>query len=268
MKRSLVLAIALAVCPAGAWADDVADCNSGKADLAISGCSKLIDSKGLTKKDRAAAYYSRGIAYQLKGDLEAAIADYAKAIALNPKDALAYNNRAVANVQKGDLDAAIADYNKAIALNPKDALAYRNRGNAYFHKHDLDAAIADYNKAIALDPKDALAYYNQGNAYQYKGDLDAAIADYNKAIALNPKVALAYFYRASAYFQKKTLMVLLLTTLKPSRPTRTMLRPTIIEGILMAKKASMPWRSPITLKPSSWDRRTSWGIVYSTRIEA
>ena len=93
MKRTLVLAIALAVCPAGAWADDFADCNSGKADLAISGCSKLIDLKGLTKNDRAAAYTNRGLALAKKGNVDAAIADYTKAIAIDPNLAWAYYSR-------------------------------------------------------------------------------------------------------------------------------------------------------------------------------
>ena len=41
----------------------------------------------------AVAYFNRGIAYQAKGERDRAIADYDKAIALNPKYANAYYNR-------------------------------------------------------------------------------------------------------------------------------------------------------------------------------
>ena len=43
---------------------------------------------------------------------------------------------------KGDFNAAIADFNRAIELNPKDAVAYSNRGNTKRDKGDLDGAIA------------------------------------------------------------------------------------------------------------------------------
>ncbi len=37
---------------------------------------------------------------------------------------------------KGDLERAIADFNKAIELNPKDVDAYYNRGIAHSKKSD------------------------------------------------------------------------------------------------------------------------------------
>jgi tetratricopeptide (TPR) repeat protein len=45
-------------------------------------------------------------------------------------------------------DRAIADYDKAIAINPRHADAYVNRGNAYGEKGQTDGAIADLDKAI------------------------------------------------------------------------------------------------------------------------
>ena len=56
----------------------------------------------------------------------------------------------------GDYDAAIADYDRAIAINPDDAAAYYNRGLAKAGKGDYDAAIADCERAGALDDECAL----------------------------------------------------------------------------------------------------------------
>ncbi len=51
-------------------------------------------------------------------------------------------------VKKANYDKAIADYDKAIALNPKYADFYNNRGIAYNKKNEYDSAIADFDKAI------------------------------------------------------------------------------------------------------------------------
>ncbi len=63
-----------------------------------------------------------------------------------------FSKRGVAKEKKGDLVGAIADYSKAIELDPKDTIAYFNRGGAKQMKGDLDGAIADYSKAIELNP--------------------------------------------------------------------------------------------------------------------
>ena len=61
------------------------------------------------------------------GDHKGAIADFDKAIKLNPKDEYAYNNRGIAKESTGDYKGAIADWGKAIELNPslKDKLQPR-----------------------------------------------------------------------------------------------------------------------------------------------
>ena len=89
-------------------------------------------------------------------------------------------------LDKGKYDDAIADYDRAIALDPKDATAYTNRGVAYGRKGRVNRAIADYDKAIALDANVALAYTNRGVAYGRKGWVDRAIADFSKALEINP----------------------------------------------------------------------------------
>ena len=57
-------------------------------------------------------------------------------------------------LDKGKYDDAIADYDKAIALDPNDAGAYTNRGVAYGRKGDKDQAIADFRKVLEINPSD------------------------------------------------------------------------------------------------------------------
>jgi Flp pilus assembly protein TadD len=68
--------------------------------------------------------------------------------------------------EKEDYDRAIADYTKAIQLEPNNAEAYKLRGDAYAGKGDLDRAIADLSKVIQFDPDDAEAYYY--STYRHK----------------------------------------------------------------------------------------------------
>ena len=77
---------------------------------------------------------------------------------------------------------AIADYDKAIELNPDDADTYINRGISYKNLKESQKAIADYTKAIELNPDYATAYNNRGLAYYDLKEFPKAIADYTKAI--------------------------------------------------------------------------------------
>ena len=63
-------------------------------------------------------------------------------------DARSYYDRGNAYYDRGDHDRAIAEYTKAIGLDPKHVIAYHNRGNSYRAKRDLDRAIADFTKSI------------------------------------------------------------------------------------------------------------------------
>ena len=60
----------------------------------------------------------------------------------------AYHNRAVARMQEGDVDRAIADYDKVVAIMPHYADVYYNRGIAYGIKGDISRAISDYGTTL------------------------------------------------------------------------------------------------------------------------
>jgi tetratricopeptide (TPR) repeat protein len=138
--------------------------------------------------ENAVAYVGRGCAKANKGDVDGAIADYTKAIEFKTEIAFAaYGARGAAKGGKGDLDGAITDLTEAIELKPDFEVSYAMRGIARKDKGDIDGAIADYTKAIQLEPNDAEAYNDRGAAKEAKGDLNGANADHAKAIQLRAK---------------------------------------------------------------------------------
>ena len=70
--------------------------------------------------------------------------------------------------RKGQHDLAIADYTKAVELNPKDQQTYFLRGLAYDKIGQDELAIADFTKVIELDPKDEKAYVQAGFILRHK----------------------------------------------------------------------------------------------------
>ena len=96
----------------------------------------------------------------------------------NFRPGAAYIDRGRTYLQQDDYDRAIADFTKAIELDPEGASAYNHRGVAYAGKLDFDTAIADFDKAIQLDPLLNNAHYNRGRAFSQKGDEARARADF------------------------------------------------------------------------------------------
>jgi tetratricopeptide (TPR) repeat protein len=83
---------------------------------------------------------------------------------MNPSDVDSYNNRGAAYEAKGDNERAIADFNKALDIDPRLAKAYYNRAAVYRAKSEIDRAITDYSKAIEINPLYGHAYFNRGSA--------------------------------------------------------------------------------------------------------
>ncbi len=138
-------------------------------------------------------YYNRGT-IRSRNENSLAIADYDRAIALDPNLAKAYAARAISYTQIDRLADAIADADRAIALNPDLKWAYHVRGTARSYTGDNQGAIADFTRCTQLEPS-ATAYYNLGVS-QLTIDLYApALASLSKSIDLQPELA-SYYARS------------------------------------------------------------------------
>jgi tetratricopeptide (TPR) repeat protein len=155
--------------------------------------------------------FYRGRTKQDNGDCMGAIADFDKAIEIDPRHARYYFRRGGAKESNGDLGGAISDYTKAIEIHPQYAFAYHSRAGAKWIISDLEGALKDYDEAIEILPRYPGFYNNRGRAKQANGDLHGAIADYKTAIEIDPEgidavyhadVAIAYALRGLAYLSQ------------------------------------------------------------------
>ena len=117
-------------------------------------------------------------------------------------DAEEYQRRGIRADQRGDLDAAITYYTRAIPLAPDPVFAavfYHNLGLVYRKKGELELAHENYTKAIESISYNSSAYYGRGVVYIKKGEFDRAIKDFNEAIqAANFDHGIAYYQRGIA----------------------------------------------------------------------
>lgn len=87
----------------------------------------------------------------------------------------------------GKLDEAIAEYNRALELDPKFADAMHGLAQAYHAREDFDRTIETARRIIELDPEDILAWTSISRAYQRKGMVPEAEEAGNKARVLGWK---------------------------------------------------------------------------------
>ncbi|MCJ7664952.1 MAG: tetratricopeptide repeat protein [Desulfobacterales bacterium] len=165
MKKILVMAIlslSLMVClTSPAWAGGLDDYKAGQAtaqkrnyDEAIRLFTKAIASGELSQENVSDTYNNRGNAWYAKGDYDKAIADYTKALEINPRGFMSqfyYSGRGFAWLKKGDYDKAIADFTTCIEIGFKLADCYQYRGDAWEKKGNHAKAKADYDKAKEIE---------------------------------------------------------------------------------------------------------------------
>ena len=82
-----------------------------------------------------------------------------------------------------EYEKAIADYSKAIELDPNDAHAYDNRGVCYSDLKEYEKALADLNTAIELYPNYANPYYNLSCLYSLQNDIDKALKHLEESLS-------------------------------------------------------------------------------------
>lgn len=88
---------------------------------------------------------------------------------------------------EGKIEEAIAEYTRALEIDPKFSDALHGLAQAYHARQDFDRAIEAAQRIVALDPEDILAWTAISRAYQRKGMVPEAEEAGNKARVLGWK---------------------------------------------------------------------------------
>jgi len=144
------------------------------------------------------ALHFLGIVYAISNNLEAAVLEMSKAIAVNPIDPNVLVNRANAYMSMGHFDKALLDISKSLDLAPQNPSAYFLQGNSLKALNKTEDAITSYKKAIHLNQNFAEVYVNLGNAYKDIGELDLALKAYDRSLEIRPDLAFTHYNRGVA----------------------------------------------------------------------
>jgi tetratricopeptide (TPR) repeat protein len=104
-----------------------------------------------------------------------------------PNNAALWSNRGNSRVSQNKLEAAIADYNKAIFLAPDAPDPYLNRGAALEGLGQWQAALTDYRQAADIAPDYAFARANYALALYQTGQTEEAIRTMRNLVRKYPK---------------------------------------------------------------------------------
>ncbi|HTP21981.1 MAG TPA: tetratricopeptide repeat protein [Solirubrobacteraceae bacterium] len=97
------------------------------------------------------AWYNLGLIAQVQNQSSPAVADYSKAVSIDPKYTPAMYNKAIL-LERTNLHSALALYQQITSINPKAATAYLRESFVYDRLHDQSKAKQARARALALDP--------------------------------------------------------------------------------------------------------------------
>jgi Tfp pilus assembly protein PilF len=122
----------------------------------------------------------------VRGDFDAAIAEYKKVVELKPDLPQAYNNLGVALKRKGELAAAADNFNKALERDPDSSAALNNRGWTFAEQDKWTEARRDFEQALKINPQDDGALYGLSQALREVRDYSGAQEVLGQLISRSP----------------------------------------------------------------------------------
>jgi protein O-GlcNAc transferase len=166
----------------------------GRAEKAIANYDRAL----ALQPGSAEVLVNRGAAlYDLRRFADA-LADCDRAITLTNHNLLAHANRGLALHALGRYDEALAAHDRALALKGDYAEAHANRAATLYALDRHVEALAGYDRALAIDPGNAEANYNRGNVLRTLGRLSEALAAYDRELILRSDHAGALANRGAA----------------------------------------------------------------------
>lgn len=131
-----------------------------------------------------------------RGDLEQALALFARAVELDPESSSAHANFGAALLRAEREDEAHHHLKAAVELAPDDADARFNLATFYARHERDDLAVVRYREALEIDAEHEAAHFNLANALRRRGRCDEALSHYERVLERTPSNVEARLARA------------------------------------------------------------------------
>ena len=141
---------------------------------------------GETQPGSADEFVNRGNILLDTGKFDEAIADFTKALGLDPKNAGALAVRGLAYVWIKKYDQADKDLDAAAAIEPDNAVVARARGLEAQFRVACAIGVEEFTKALKIEPQNAFSFGHRALCQNQLGHYAEAIADADRALALDP----------------------------------------------------------------------------------
>ena len=135
----------------------------------------------------AQGYAVRGQALAKSGKTEEALAEFERALALDPYNVQALYGRGLIHQGEKQHEQAIADFTAANGLTPQRVEPLLARATSYLAIDKAKEAASDLDEAVQADPNSAQAWSARGVTYERLGDKAKAFTSYGRALALRPR---------------------------------------------------------------------------------
>ena len=112
-----------------------------------------IGSHGCSNLNNINPYFDSGLDKSKSGNTQGLIADYTKALKIEPNKAGLFYFRGIERSKSEEYEGAIADFDNTIEIKPNTASLYVNRGIAKDMLNDTEDACTDYRMAADLGMK-------------------------------------------------------------------------------------------------------------------
>lgn len=145
------------------------------------------------------ALTNRGAYFNDLDQFDKALADFNKALKINPRHFDALIGRGNLYRKIGKYEKSLKDSEMAISINAKDERSYINIGGFYFQEQEYDKSLEATDKALAINSNNADAIMNKAILFSVLGNHEASIPFFSKHIQLRPSDERAYLYRAISY---------------------------------------------------------------------
>jgi tetratricopeptide (TPR) repeat protein len=137
----------------------------------------------------ARAHRLRADALLALGRGQEAVAAFDRYLGPDEHDVAAYRQRGFERAKQGNQPGAIADYTRALELEPDSAFTRARRGWALLESQDaFRQALRDFEEALRLEPQNGELYNGRGYARVLLGHYRDGVADAEEALKRGPQV--------------------------------------------------------------------------------